>query len=82
MAILSYKSEEPTNREAMSISFDMPDDMNIYEFKIMCVRLASSIGYQSKSIKSAFGETENRPELNKEFEQLINSMNIRTGSLI
>ena len=82
MAILSYKSEEPTNREAMSISFDMPDDMNIYEFKIMCVRLASSIGYQPKSIKRAFGETENRPELNKEFEHLINSMNISTGSLI
>ena len=81
MAILSYKSEEPTNREAMSISFDMPDDMNIYEFKIMCVRLASSIGYQPNSINRAFGETNSKPELNKEFDKLINELNINTGSI-
>ena len=81
MAILSYKSEEPTNREAMHVSFDMPDDMNIYEFKIMCVRLASSIGYQPNSIKRAFGETNSKPELNKEFDKLINELNINTGSI-
>ena len=45
MGILSYKSEEPKNREAINIAFDVPDDMNIYEFKIMCVRMASSMGY-------------------------------------
>jgi len=53
MAILSYQSEEPLNREAMAISFDVPDDMNIGEFKIMCIRMASSMGYQTLSINSS-----------------------------
>jgi hypothetical protein len=82
MAILTYTSEEPTNREAMSVSFDMPDDMNIYEFKIMCVRLASSLGYHPNSIKSAFGETEIRTNLDNELAELINSMNVTTSSLV
>ena len=34
MGVLSYKSEEPLNREAINITFDVPDDMNIHEFKI------------------------------------------------
>jgi hypothetical protein len=82
MAILTYTSEEPTNREAMSVSFDMPDDMNIYEFKIMCVRLASSLGYHPSSIKNAFGETEIRTNLDNELADLINSMNVTTSSLV
>jgi hypothetical protein len=81
MAILSYKSEEPTNREAMNISFDVPDDMNIYEFKIMCVRLASSIGYHQNSINKAFGDTEYETESDREFKQFIKSLGQLTGSL-
>jgi hypothetical protein len=81
MAILSYTSEEPLNREAHNISFDVPDDMNIYEFKIMCVRLASSIGYHSNSIYKAFGDTDYETEADKEFKQLIKSIGHLTGSL-
>lgn len=81
MAILSYKSEEPTNREAMNISFDVPDDMNIYEFKIMCVRLASSIGYHQNSINKVFGDTEYETESDREFKQFIKSLGQLTGSL-
>jgi hypothetical protein len=81
MAILSYKSEEPLNREAKNISFDVPDDMNIFEFKIMCVRLASAMGYTDYTIKKSFGDTEYESESDREFKQFIKSIGQLTGSL-
>ena len=81
MAILSYKSEEPLNREANNISFDVPDDMNIFEFKIMCVRMASAMGYTDTTIKKAFGDTEYETESDREFKQFIKSLGQLTGSL-
>ena len=44
MARLTYHNDEPHNREAETISFDVPNDMNINEFKIVCVRLAHAMG--------------------------------------
>ena len=81
MAILSYKSEEPLNREATNISFDMPDDMNIHEFKIMCVRLASAMGYTNTTIKKAFGDTDYESDSDREFKEFIKSIGQLTGSL-
>ena len=81
MAILSYKSEEPLNREATNISFDMPDDMNIHEFKIMCVRLASAMGYTNTTIKKAFGDTDYESYSDREFKEFIKSIGQLTGSL-
>lgn len=81
MAILSYKSEEPLNREANNISFDVPDDMNIFEFKIMCVRMASAMGYTDTTIKKAFGDTDYESESDREFKQFIKSIGQLTGSL-
>lgn len=81
MAILSYKSEEPLNREAMSISFDVPDDMNISEFKIMCVRLAGAMGYHPNSINKVFGVTDYESKSDIEFREFLKSMNQLTGSL-
>lgn len=85
MAKLEYHSEEPLNREAMSISFDVPDDMDINEYKIMCVRLASAMGYHHKSIYKAFGELQYETESDREFIDFLKSLNITsptTGSLI
>lgn len=84
MARLQYHSEEPLNREAMSISFDVPDDMDINEFKIMCVRMASAMGYHSNSIQKAFGELEYTTESDTEFMEFLQSLNITSasGSLI
>jgi hypothetical protein len=48
--------DEFINREASKIEFIVPDNMNIWEYKIMCVRLAQAIGYQESSIKLAFGD--------------------------
>jgi hypothetical protein len=43
-----------TNREAREIEFTVPDDMDINEFKVMCVRMASAMGYQDKSFFNRF----------------------------
>lgn len=44
------------NREASEIELTVPDDMNIQEYKVMCVRLASAMGYSEKTIQKGFGD--------------------------
>jgi hypothetical protein len=56
MAKLIYDMEDSNCREASVISFDVPDDMDVFEFKIMCRRLAAALGYTDVSIVRAFGE--------------------------
>ena len=48
--IFTYTDKDfiENNREASKIEFDVPDDMDIHEYKVICVRLASAIGYQKK----------------------------------
>lgn len=84
MARLEYHSEEPLNREANHITFDVPDDMNISEYKIVCVRLASAMGYHPSSIYKAFGELDYETKSDRDFKELLKSLNIETvsGSLI
>lgn len=84
MARLEYHSEEPLNREAKHITFDVPDDMNISEYKIVCVRLASAMGYHPSSIYKAFGELDYETKSDRDFKELLKSLNIETvsGSLI
>ena len=43
-----------SSSEADRIELSVSPDMNIHEFKIVCERLASAIGYHSDSIKEAF----------------------------
>ena len=43
-------------REASKIEFNIPDDMDIHEFKVMCVRMASAMGFHPNSIDDAFGD--------------------------
>jgi len=55
--IFRYTDELVENcREASKIEFKVPDDMDIQEFKVMCVRLANAIGYHPNSIEKAFGD--------------------------
>jgi len=81
MAILSYESEDSLNREAKNIRFDVPDDMNIYEYKIMCVRLAHAMGYHHSSVKKAFGDLDYETESDRDFKQFMKAVNQLTGSL-
>ncbi len=54
MATLEYKVDDKHYREASTIRFDIPDDMTIDEFKIICIRLAYALGYQHSSVQSMF----------------------------
>lgn len=55
--IFRYTSELLEDcREASEIKFTVPDDMDIQEFKVMCVRMASAMGYHPNSIDDAFGD--------------------------
>ena len=61
MAKFIYKNsggELEDNREATKISFDVSDDMTINEFKIMCKRMASAMGYRESTIEKAFYDGE------------------------
>ena len=55
--IFRYTDELLENcREASKIELNVPDDMDIQEFKVMCVRMASAMGYHPNSIDDAFGD--------------------------
>lgn len=54
MAKLEYSIKERDCREANIITFEIPDDMDIYEFKIICKRLAYALGYQHSSVQKIF----------------------------
>lgn len=51
---ISFERDE-SNGEAKKISFDIKEQMDIKEFKIICKRLASAIGYRQLSIEKEFG---------------------------
>ena len=78
MAKLIFIIEEQENREASKIEFEVPNDMDVWEYKRMCVRMAGAMGYTSLSVKKAFGQEYLRnveEELNTIFE------NAYSGSL-
>ena len=52
MAQLIYTDE--TSAEATKILFEFSNDIDIYDFKLLCIRLAASMGFSQKSIDSAF----------------------------
>jgi divalent metal cation (Fe/Co/Zn/Cd) transporter len=65
MAKLTFKyttnDYTENNREINKVSIEVPDDMNIYEFKEICERLALTIGYQKASIRNAFDTPNHEP---------------------
>lgn len=81
MAKIIYHSDDSYNREVSEISFDVPNDMNINEYKIICVRLAHAMGYHYKSIEKVFGNLEYETESDREFKQFIKQITQLTGSL-
>jgi hypothetical protein len=78
MAKLIFIIEEDQNREASKIEFEVPNDMDVWEYKRMCIRMAGAMGYTSLSVKKAFGQeylNNVEEELNTIFE------NAYSGSL-
>jgi len=60
MAKLTFKytDGELENREASQIEFIVPEDMDINEYKVVCMRLAAAMGYCNDSIVKSFGTDE------------------------
>ncbi len=78
MAKLIFIIEEQENREASKIEFEVPNDMDVWEYKRMCIRMAGAMGYTSISIRKAFG-TEYKKDLDTELNQIFE--NAYSGSL-
>jgi len=55
MAKFIFNIDEVDNREASKIEFQVPNDLDIWEYKRVCMRMAGAMGYTSLSIKKAFG---------------------------
>jgi|TARA_B110000483_G_C18118801_1_gene512728 hypothetical protein len=76
--IFTYTDKDfiENNREVSKIEFDVPDDMNIHEYKVICVRLASAIGYGDKTIKKSFGDLIYGDDDTNELKELLHELNI------
>ena len=68
------------NREAREIEFTVPYDMDINEFKVMCVRMAAAMGYQEKSIKKSFGDLIFGDEDVNTLKELLDELNIKRNN--
>lgn len=64
-------------REASKIELTVPDDMDIHEFKVMCVRMASALGYHQNSIEDSFGDLVWGDEDKDEIKELLDGLNIK-----
>jgi hypothetical protein len=76
--IFSYTDKDfiENNREANKIEFDVPDDMDINEYKVVCIRMASAMGYGNNSIKQSFGDLVYGSEDKNELKELLDELNI------
>jgi hypothetical protein len=72
MAKLIFIIDEEQNREASKIEFEVPNDMDVWEYKRMCMRMAGAMGYTSLSIRKAFG-IEYKKDLDTELTELYNT---------
>jgi len=79
MAKFIFIIDESDNREASKIEFEVPNDMDVWEYKRMCVRMAGAMGYTSISVRKAFG-IEYKKDLDTEIKQIFE--NAFSGSLI
>ena len=80
--IFTYTDKDfiENNREANKVELDVPDDMDINEYKIVCVRMASAIGYGNKSITKAFGDLVFGQDDPNPIKELLDELNIKGGN--
>jgi hypothetical protein len=78
MAKLIFIIEEDQNREASKIEFEVPNDMDVWEYKRMCIRMAGAMGYASLSVRKAFGK-EYLNNVEEELNQIF--QNAYSGSI-
>jgi hypothetical protein len=73
MARFIFITTNEENREASKIEFTVPDDLDIWEYKRICIRMAGAMGYTNLSIKKAFGY-EYKRELDYELTQNLQAL--------
>jgi hypothetical protein len=73
MAKLEYTADDKYNQEANKITFEFEYGIDIHQFKVICIRMASAMGYVDGSIKSAFG-AEYEDKFDEEMNDLIKSV--------
>jgi hypothetical protein len=78
MAKFIFIINEDQNREASKIEFEVPNDMDVWEYKRMCIRMAGAMGYASLSVKKAFGQ-EYLNNVEEELNQIF--QNAYSGSI-
>lgn len=77
-----FNIDKTDYREAFNIELSVPDDMNIFEYKIVCERMASAMGYTDSSIKKAFGESNYETKEDVHFKKFLKSvLGVSSGSL-
>jgi hypothetical protein len=81
MAKFTFSIEEEDNREASKIEFEVPNDLDIWEYKRMCMRMAGAMGYASLSVKKAFGQEYKAKNWEEELISLP-TMYAQTGSYL
>ena len=67
------------NREASKIELEIPDDVDINEYKVACVRLAAAMGYSNKTIKKSFGDLVYGDDDKNELKELLDELNIKNN---
>lgn len=55
MAKLIYEANDTECREASTIEMELPENVTISEYKLICKRMAAAMGYGPNSIKDTFG---------------------------
>ena len=79
MAKIIFITEDSENREASEIEFKVPNDLDIWEYKRVCMRMAGAMGYTSLSIKKAFGHEYQKES---EYETTQNLRAMYSSSLV
>lgn len=82
MAKFIFITDEEHNRECSKIEFDIPNDLNIWEYKQICERMASAMGFHYNSIKRAFKNEEPISKKDIDFKKILNLKNEVTGSFL
>lgn len=59
-------------REASKIELNIPNDFDIHEYKIICMRMASAMGFTDSTIKKSFGVTIDDSNIDIEFRNFLN----------
>lgn len=71
MAKFIFITDNDDCREASKIEFEVPNDLTIFEFKNMCIRMASAMGYHHNTILKAFETTKEKDKIDDEIYKLL-----------